>query len=54
MINVFLSLLHQQPGSALVILVILVALILYPLVPPSQESQPSKRKEGSNQNVKII
>jgi hypothetical protein len=54
MINVFLSLLHQQPGSALVILVILVALILYPLVPPSQESQPSKRKEGLNQIIEII
>jgi len=54
MINVFLSLLHQQLGLALVILVVLVALISYPLVPPSQESQPSKRKEGSNQNVKII
>jgi len=54
MINVFLSLLHQQLGLALVILVVVVALISYPLVPPSQESQPSKRKEGSNQNVKII
>jgi hypothetical protein len=54
MINVFLSLLRQQPGSALVILVILVALILYPLVPPSQESQPSKRKEGLNQIIEII
>jgi hypothetical protein len=39
---------------ALVILVTFVALILYPLVPPSQESQSSKRKEGSNQNIKII
>jgi len=54
MINVFLLLLHQQPGLALVILVTWVALISYPLVPPSQESQPSKRKEGSNQIVEII
>jgi hypothetical protein len=54
MINVFLLLWHQQFGLALVILVTWVALISYPLVPPSQESQPSKRKEGSNQIVKII
>ena len=54
MINVFLLLLHQQPGLALVILVVLVALISYPLVPPSQESQPSKRKEGSNQIIENI
>ena len=54
MINVFLLLLHQQPDLALVILVILVALISYPFVPPSQKSQPSKRKEGSNQIFKII
>jgi hypothetical protein len=54
MINVFLSLWHQQLGLALVILVTLVALMSYPLVPPSQESQPSKRKEGSNQIVENI
>ncbi len=54
MINVFLLLWHRQFGLALVILVTWVALISYPLVPPSQESQPSKRKEGSNQIVKII
>lgn len=45
---------HQQPGLALVILVTFVALISYPLVPPSQESQPSKREEGSNQIIEII
>jgi len=54
MINVFLLLLHQQPGLALVILVILAALISYPLVSPSQKSQPSKREEGSNQIKEII
>ena len=54
MIKVFSLLWRQQPGSALVILVILVALISYPLLPPSQESQPSKRKEGSNQIIGII
>jgi hypothetical protein len=54
MIKVFSLLWRQQPGSALVILVILVALISYPLLPPSQESQPSKRKEGSNQIIEII
>jgi len=52
--KVFPLLWHQQLGLALVILVTFVALILYPLVPPSQESQSSKRKEGSNQNIKII
>jgi hypothetical protein len=52
--KVFPLLWHQQLGLALVILVTFVALILYPLVPPSQESQPSKRKEGSNQIVEII
>jgi hypothetical protein len=54
MFNVFLSLWHQQLGLALVILVTLVALMSYPLVPPSQESQPSKRKEGSNQIIENI
>jgi hypothetical protein len=54
MINVFLLLWHQQPGLALVILVTLVALAFYPLVPPSQESQPSKREEGSDQIIEII
>jgi len=54
MINVFLLLWHQQLGLALVILVTFVALISYPLVPPSQEPQPSKRKEGSNQIIEII
>jgi len=54
MINVFLLLWHQQFGLALVILVTLVALMSYPLVPPSQESQPSNRKEGSNQIIEII
>jgi hypothetical protein len=52
--RVFLLLWHQQFGLALVILVTLVALMSYPLVPPSQESQPSKRKEGSNQIIEII
>jgi len=54
MINVFLLLWHRQFGLALVILVTWVALMSYPLVPPSQESQPSNRKEGSNQIVEII
>jgi len=54
MINVFLLLWHQQFGLALVILVTLVALMSYPLVPPSQESQSSNRKEGSNQIIEII
>jgi hypothetical protein len=52
--KVFPLLWYQQLGLALVILVTFVALISYPLVPPSQESQPSKRKEGSNQIVEII
>jgi len=54
MINVFLLLWHQQLGLALVILVTFVALISYPLVSPSQEPQPSKRKEGSNQIIENI